>query len=219
MSFSCLTLRWFVSKLYHFMMCIDGGLFGFILIGTLWASWTFITFSFARLGKFLPLALQIGGSLSLAYTHLFLVLLWCWCCYTSCCSKGPLDFLQLSRFSFSFSLLADTVILSSNLLIWTSALSKLLLIFFKGILRFRYYNLHFWLVLTYCFCIFFNAYSLFIFSVRSLILLLRSLRILITIIWNSAYGIYVAFILSISFNSFCGFCFSFAGDVFQNICF
>ena len=54
------------------------------------------------------------------------------------------------------------------------------------------------------FYVLFNAYYLFKFSPRSLILPLWFLSILITIILNSATGILVAFISCISFHSFGG---------------
>ena len=49
-AFRILSLSWNFAILI--MMCLEVGLFGFLLIGTLCVSWIFVTFSLIKLGKF-----------------------------------------------------------------------------------------------------------------------------------------------------------------------
>ena len=99
------------------MMCLGMGLFRFILIGILCASWTCILFSFTRLGKFS--AIICSNRFSIPLSHSFPCgspMIWVLLCLVLSQMFLRFSSFLLSLFSFSFSLCVDTVILSSNLL-------------------------------------------------------------------------------------------------------
>ena len=110
------------------MMCLEVGLFGFLLLGTLCDSWICLTFSLIKLGKFSIITFSntfyIPWSSSPTGIPCIMILL---CFMLSCISLNPSSFF-LNLFSFSYSFWVFFSTLSSSLPIQFSASSSLLLI-------------------------------------------------------------------------------------------
>ena len=77
-----------LSLNFAIMMYLGVGLFGFLLIVTLCASWTCVTFSVIQMGKFSIITFQTGF-LSLAHLLLLLISLLYGYYYVLCCSRVP----------------------------------------------------------------------------------------------------------------------------------
>ncbi|KAF6094897.1 hypothetical protein HJG60_011965 [Phyllostomus discolor] len=111
------------------MMCLEVGLFGFLLIGTLCVSWICVTFCLIKLGKFsiitcstrfsIPCSSSSPSGIPIIRILLRFIL--------SCISLNPSSFF-LSPFSFSCSFWVFSSTLSSSSLIRSSASSILLFI-------------------------------------------------------------------------------------------
>ena len=108
------------------IMCVGVDLFGFIFIGTPWASWTWMSISFSRLESFQPLFLRIiflphslfsfwdpynANVILLMLSH----------------RSFKLSSLFKILFSFCFSVWVSFIVLSSRLLLCFPASSSLLL--------------------------------------------------------------------------------------------
>ena len=105
-----------LSLVILMMMCLGVGLFRSNLFETLYASWTCVSFSFTRVGKFQSLFLQIDYR-SLARSLLLLVFSRCRCCSTSCCPKRFLSSLHCFNSFYIFAALPVFSTLSSKSLI------------------------------------------------------------------------------------------------------
>ena len=82
-------------------VCLGVFLLGFILPGTLCASWTWVTVSFPRLGKFLTVISSniFSGPFSLSSPSGTPI---CECCCVSCCPRGLLGCLHFFSLFFLY---------------------------------------------------------------------------------------------------------------------
>ena len=115
----------FVFKFHHFDYDVSrGGLFGFILTGTLCASWTCVTCSLTKLGKFSVIPFSDRFSLPCSFSFPFGILMIQISCFILFCSS-----LKLHNFLTLFVLFYLCMFVSSlysNLLFLSSASSRLL---------------------------------------------------------------------------------------------
>ena len=100
-AFKILSLSWNFDILIK--MCLAVGLFGFLLFGTLCVSWTWVTFSLLRLGKFSIITFSNRFSIPCSSSSPLVFLLYGYC-YVSCFTAFPL--LPLHSFLASFPFLA-----------------------------------------------------------------------------------------------------------------
>ena len=100
------------------MMCLSVGLFGFVLLGTLFVSWIWVTFSLIRLGKFSIITFSNRFSIPFSSSSPSRIpIIWILLCFMlSYISLNPSSFF-LSLFSFSCSFWVFYSTLSSSSLI------------------------------------------------------------------------------------------------------
>ncbi|KAF6099747.1 hypothetical protein HJG60_011485 [Phyllostomus discolor] len=87
------------------MMCLEVGLFGFLLIGTLCVSWISVTLSLIKLGKYSIITFSSRFSIPCSSSTSGTPIIWILLCFMLSCSSlnTSLFFLSLFFFSCSFS--------------------------------------------------------------------------------------------------------------------
>ena len=124
----------------------------------LWASWTYVSISFAKWNIFWHYFFQISFRF-LVPALLLLAPHWCECWYIWCYPRRHLNYLHFCGSYFLFAVLIGCFLLPSKSLIWSSVSPNILLIyssvFFNSVI-------HFWLIPFFRFHLYFYVSYLFI---------------------------------------------------------